>query len=208
VLLFGGVFDPPHKAHTDLPRRIREHLVEPQAWLVYVPAAQSPHKPGGPEATDRDRLAMLRAATRDLPRCMIWTDEIDRGGPSYWVQTLERAASTLPKGAQLRFIIGSDQAAAFHRWRRFRDILSIAQPVVMVRPPHKDAAGVIRAMRRAGEWTNDELDQWASWIADGPTMKASSTQIRAGSRRDLAAPVRAYIRRHSLYSRKVSARPS
>lgn len=203
VLLYGGVFDPPHRAHVQLPRRIRDRLFGRRAWLVYVPAARSPHKPSGPAATDRDRIDMVRLATARVPRCAVWTDEIDRGGPSYWIDTLRRAVRVAPAGAELRFLIGSDQAAAFHRWKDFRDILDIAEPVVMLRPPHRSGAGVIREMRKTGAWTKGELDQWAGWIEGDAVMDASSTAVRGALARgepvDLARPVKAYIARRGLY---------
>lgn len=206
LLLFGGVFDPPHRAHIELPRRIRDRLLGRRAWLVYVPAARSPHKPGGPEASDADRVAMLRLATRRLARCGIWTDEIDRSGPSYWIDTLRRAIRAAPPGSQVRFLIGSDQAAAFHRWREFREILTLTQPVVLLRSPHTSEAALLRAMRATGAWSKAELEQWGSWVADTELMDSSSTQVRgalrAGSdsaRTLLPVAVRGYIREHGLY---------
>ena len=148
---------------------------------------------------------MLRLAIRGVPRCRIWTDELDRAGPSYWIDTLRRAARAAPRGAQIRFLIGSDQAAAFHRWREFRRILSLAEPVVMLRPPHRTGAAVIRAMKRTGAWTKPELEHWAVWIDDGDVMDESSTRARAGITKGRAAQgvppaVRAYIKRRGLYA--------
>ena len=44
-----------------------------------------------------------------VPRSAIWTDEIERPGPSYWIDSLRRAIAVAPPGAQLRFLIGSDR---------------------------------------------------------------------------------------------------
>ncbi len=100
ILLFGGTFDPPHAAHARLPFMVREQMLGPDAWLLYVPAARNPLKAHGPEASDADRLQMLRlliadqAAGVQAARVAIWTDELDRSrqapGPTYTIDTVER----------------------------------------------------------------------------------------------------------------------
>lgn len=152
---------------------------------------------------------MLRLATARVARCVIWTDEIDRArrGPSYWIHTLGRAMRAMPPGAQLRFLIGSDQAVAFHRWRDYRQILILAEPVVMLRPPHRSIDGVLRAMRKTGAWSTPELEQWEGWIDDADAVNVSSTRARSSFRvhaaddaRLIAPSVRAYIKRRALYA--------
>lgn len=143
VLLFGGVFDPPHAGHVSLAALARDEVMGKGTELVFVPAACSPHKPGGAIASDSHRLAMLELATSDVPNCSIWTDELDRGGASYWVETLERARAQLNTSVLMRFLIGADQAIAFHRWRAFADILSLAEPIVMLREPMLSAPDLV-----------------------------------------------------------------
>jgi nicotinate-nucleotide adenylyltransferase len=105
VLLCGGVFDPPHKAHVEIPRRVRDELFGRGAWLVYVPAAKSPHKLDGPVASDEERVEMLRLATARVARCAIWTDE---NRPRREGEFLDRHAAAgrfglCRQGAALRF---------------------------------------------------------------------------------------------------------
>ncbi len=218
VLLFGGVFDPPHAGHVVLAAGARDGVMGRSARLVFVPAAQSPHKPGGAVASDGQRLAMLDLATRDVPNCSIWTDEIDRGGPSYWIQTLERARGLLGAGVDLRFLIGADQAVAFHRWHRYREILGCAEPIVMLREPTGSVPVLEEALREAGVWTEKEVARWLSWIWTGGLVDVSSTRVREQTRDtearetegdeggegrldDLDPLVRAYIEREGLYQR-------
>jgi nicotinate-nucleotide adenylyltransferase len=188
VLLFGGTFDPPHQAHVDLALAARENAM-PGAWLVFVPAARSPFKADSPRATDEDRVEMLRLALADAPRCAIWTDELDRSGstalsapasPSYWVDTLRRARHSLPPNADLRFLIGSDQAVRFHAWREPAEILALARPMVMLREPHRDRPGFIRAMQEASAmWrTPESIAPWVDSLAEIPFRDLSSTGIR------------------------------
>lgn len=223
VLLFGGSFDPPHRGHIDLPRRLRDRVLGRGWRLVYVPAARSPLKSKGPFASERHRIAMLRLATEKTRNSIIWTDEIDRArrrpGPSYWIDTLRRARSILPPEVSLRFVIGSDQAAAFHLWKQYREILELAQPLVMVRAPHASRAAVLRALKETRAWSEGDLKRWRTWIdLDTPKheLGLSSTAVRymvwrehaAQKRVDagsvapwLTASVRAYIRKHRLYTK-------
>ncbi len=222
VLLFGGTFDPPHRGHTEPAAAARDAMMPPGSWLVFVPAARSPHKSGAPATSATHRVAMLRLAIAPLSRAAVWTDEIDRasrGGddePSWWVETLRRAMRVLPAGAALRFLIGSDQAAAFHRWREFREVIAIAEPVVVPREPIADAATLDAALEASGEWTAAERRAWQRRIAPAPIIPASATAIRLVMKQRVSQPgveiereppapsivdrsVLDYVERHNLY---------
>jgi nicotinate-nucleotide adenylyltransferase len=223
VILFGGTFDPPHRAHVDLARSAREWLegkvrMSGRAWLVYMPAARSPLKEHGPVASEEDRVAMVRLAIQGLERSGVWTDEIDRAGPgkagpSYTIDTVERARRWLDGygggKTMLRLLIGADQAVQFHRWKRTREIVEMTEPVVMARSlagGWVDADGLVEEMARAEFWTGAELAAWRARVAPDAVMDVSSTGVRgaaAGTRRaaesDVAPEVWEYIRAKGLY---------
>ncbi len=208
VLLVGGTFDPPHVAHVGLACRARDAR-SPGAALVFVPAAQSPHKETGPKASDADRVAMLELATGGVASAGVWTDELDRaraGAPSYWVETLDRVRRLVGE-RPLQFVIGADQAAAFDRWREARRILELAEPVVLLREPLGTVDALLDVMR--GAWSAGELDRWRSWCVDVGTIDVSATEIRALLRADresarlesvLAPGVLEFIRKRGLYA--------
>ena len=211
LLLFGGSFDPPHAAHTQLAGLARERLAQrlgERVRLILVPAARSPHKHEAP-APDADRLAMLRLASAGLDDAAIWTDEIDRAShghpePSYWVQTLRRAHAASSR-VKLFFLIGADQALSFHRWREPRAILALARPVVLPRDPVLDRGALLEALRADAVWTGDELGVWSEAWLELPTLPHAATQVRelllagedAGAL--LHPEVAAYIRQRGLY---------
>ncbi|MBC7772567.1 MAG: hypothetical protein H7210_08755 [Pyrinomonadaceae bacterium] len=220
VILLGGSFDPPHLAHVELATAVRAELereikCEGLGWLVYIPAARSPFKSAGPAATDADRIAMLKLALLGVERSCLWTDEIDRarveaGGtptPSFTIDTAGRFLSLLyavgrcgPDSLTTRLLIGQDQAAAFHRWREFKALIRLAEPVVMLRrdaseilQPLQEAAvpaapgetqSLMLALKHSGAWNDAELDQWQQRIAKVAAWDVSSTEIR----RRLAVP--------------------
>ncbi|NRA56794.1 MAG: nicotinate-nicotinamide nucleotide adenylyltransferase [Phycisphaerales bacterium] len=210
IVLFGGTFDPPHQAHTllaDLARREIERRHACSAWLVFVPAARSPHKDSAPHATDAQRVEMLRLATDGIDRCTVWTDETDRatsGEPSYWLTTLQRARVLLGDRA-LSFIIGSDQAASFHRWREPRTMLDLAAPVVLPREPIISATSLREAMARAGFWREREIDAWVERLIVTDAVAAASTEVReahgAQTRTPVHPAVAEYARVNKLYAK-------
>lgn len=207
ALFFGGSFDPPHAAHLDLACAVRDEWLGDDAALVVVPAARSPHKESAPRATDGDRVAMLRLAAKRRANVFVWTDEIDRGGPSFTVETLARAREQRPE-TLMRLLIGSDQARVFHLWKRPRDIIALAEPIVMLRPPDTQGLAVIGAMREAGFWSEDELAQWSSRLEARTRNEASSTRVREMLANEPDSPeldrlldpeVRVYITAGNLY---------
>lgn len=179
AIIFGGSFDPPTRAHVSVAADARD-ATDPAAWLVFIPAARSPHKDAGPNASNADRLDMLDAAIASLPRAVTWTDELDRataGQPSYMAQTLERAHAVAPS-TRLRLLIGADQAIAFHRWHEPRRIIELAEPIVLMREPAETEAELHKALRAAAFWSDDELASWRERISAVDVIDASATEAR------------------------------
>jgi nicotinate-nucleotide adenylyltransferase len=208
--VFGGTFDPPHRWHVKVATAVRARLFGPRGWIVFVPAARSPLKSGGPAAPAKDRVAMLRLATRAVRNAAIWTDEIDRARrvPSYTIDTLERLEGLLP-ASEVRLLIGADQAAAFHRWKDWVRVMVLALPVVVWRPP----IDTPRRLRRAlAAWcTPVDAEFWLSLVVPAPVDPMSSTDARdllarqdraaaAALKRMLDPAVLRYIRSRGLYS--------
>lgn len=151
VGLLGGAFNPPHEGHLRLARLALDHLDLDE--LRFVPTAISPHKPDpggpGPEA----RLHLLAEALRAFdPRCGVETAEIERGGASYTVDTLETLTVREP-GAAWILVMGSDQLAGFTAWRRPERILQLASLAVTRRPGAPAEAPAIPGLRPAPTWS-------------------------------------------------------
>ncbi|TVQ65441.1 MAG: nicotinate-nicotinamide nucleotide adenylyltransferase, partial [Phycisphaerales bacterium] len=150
LLVFGGAFDPPHRAHIELPALVRKRIGAD--WVLYVPTGRSPLKERGQVAGFDDRVAMLCAAI-DPGFASVSTIEGERAGrtgvsaPSYTVDTLQELREALPPSVRMRFLFGADQAAQFHKWRSAAEVSDLAPPVVMLRTPHETRAALLDAMR-------------------------------------------------------------
>jgi len=208
VLLCGGAFDPPHRAHLTLPPLARDAVGAD--LLLYMPAGKAPLKPG-PAASNEDRLAMLRAGLEGAPRVAITTLELERTGESYTIDTLKEIKAARPR-ATLRLLIGADQARQFHKWRAAKEIIQLAEPAVMLRPPLEDAGALLAEMRP--HRSEAELEQWGGRLVELPAIEASSTRARELLAEDpqspelddlLTPPVRRVIAEKRLYA---PARPA
>lgn len=226
VMIAGGTFDPPHRAHVDLAVAAREAVrarggVEP--WLVMVPAARSPHKAKGPAASDTERVEMARLALEGVARASVWSDEVDRArleaGPSYTAETLRRARTWLDgaragggggageRGSRLMLLMGADQAVALDRWREPREVLSLAEPVVVLREPWGTRVALEAALRGSGAWTEAEAERLMSGVVDVPLRGEAARDVRAWlasgrveeAARALHPAVARYIAERGLY---------
>ncbi len=220
VVLFGGTFDPPHLGHVELPVKVRDELERRgecvgQGWLVYFPAARSPHKERGPVVSDADRVEMLRLGIAGVPRAAVWTEEIDRAHgadePSYTVETVRRARAWLDENGMaevpLRLLIGADQAVGFHRWKEPLSIARMANPAVMVRGEVADSEDLVSRLKQNRFWRREDLEAWRAGMVEVGRMDVSATRVRDALRsgdaaeveRWLAPGVAAYIRERGLY---------
>lgn len=203
ILIFGGTFDPPHRAHTELPPLVAREFGCDE--ILYVPAAINPLKRDTPPTPAVHRLAMLERAVHGIPHARISTIELDRAGPSYTVDTLESLRARYGESVTLFLLIGADQATEFHRWKDWTRILELAEPAVMLRPPWTRQS-LERSLRESGHYDDPTIARWLAGTVDVPAVQVSSTDIREALRSggDLSgmlddAVVR-YIREHGLYA--------
>lgn len=129
--LFGGSFNPVHHGHLLIARAALEELALDR--LVFIPAAQSPFKPGQPLAPDADRLRWLRLALAGWTRCEVDPLEIERGGVSYTIDTVRRLHERHP-GTRFCWLVGADHLATLPQWREAGTLAGLVEFAVVPRP--------------------------------------------------------------------------
>jgi nicotinate-nucleotide adenylyltransferase len=181
--LFGGTFDPIHSAHLEIARAAADRFN--LAKVLFIPAANPPHKPEGAAAPYEDRVAMAELACVVDPRFEV--SRIEAGSSrSYSIFTIEKLQAM--GVGPLRFLIGADAFAEIRTWHRWRSVVASVEFIVVTRP---GATWKIPAEARVHELA-------------GLCLPVSSTEIRtrlmAG---DCGVPVPeavlGYIRDHGLY---------
>ncbi len=193
--VFGGAFDPPHRAHMALVCSAIAALGLDEVRVL--PTGQAWHR-SGPLTDAAHRLAMTRLAFADLPQVVVDDREIRRSGPSYTVDTLNEITAEQP-GAQLYLLIGDDQRRSLPGWKRIDDIARLAIICAAARDPqvaswHADTSGT------------SDVTPPAIRPLPMPLMPISATDIRERLSRQadvatLVTPaVERYIHEHHLYS--------
>lgn len=135
--LYGGSFDPVHLGHLLVAQTAHEEAGLDR--VVFIPAAQSPFKPGRKLSPDGIRLQMLRFALAGRVECEIDTRELERGGVSYTIDTVRESAARFPD-AELFYIIGADHVPQLPKWRDASELGALLQFLVIPRPGQLEAA--------------------------------------------------------------------
>lgn len=184
--IFGGTFDPIHVGHLVVAVWVRAELELDRVELVVANEPwQKLDRP--PLSSAQDRLAMVEAAVEGIEGIAASSMEIDRGGLTYTVDTLEAFRADNPKGS-LFLILGSDAAGGLDTWHRHEEIAEMAELVVVDRP------GAI-----------GQRPSVAHRVVDCPLLDLSSTSVRewadAGRPLDGLVPpaALAYCRHKGLY---------
>lgn len=194
--VFGGAFDPPHRAHVALAQAALAQF--DLDALHIIPTGQAWHKATSLSAPEH-RLAMTRLAFENVPGAVVDDRELRRTGPTFTVDTLQALQQENPQ-AQLHLFIGADQFAAFRQWHRWQAIAEIAIICIADRAPSTLA--------------EHPFDAYAPYhqrffTLTLPLMPVSATQVRQRMASGTATseeivrlvpePVARYISSHQLY---------
>jgi len=217
--ILGGTLDPIHFGHLDTALAAREALALDA--VVIVPARIPPHRTQQPVASPFHRFAMAALAVNGVEGLSASDIELSSPGPSYTADTLERVRDSLGLSAsQVFFITGADAFADIETWKRYPEVLDLAEFVAVSRPGVPVAAlrqqlpalksRMRLPLRRSDlppsrEPTTGKGPETFIFLVDAPTFDVSSTEIRrrlgAGLPLNGVVPaaVEHHIRQHGLY---------
>jgi nicotinate-nucleotide adenylyltransferase len=150
VGILGGTFNPPHIGHLVCGQEARGQLGLDR--VVLMPVHAPPHKQVGEDPGPDVRAQLCRAAVAGEDGFEVSTLEIERGGPSYTVDTLRELHGS-QEGDELTFIVGGDMASSLPSWREPEAVLELARLAVAEREELRRQAIAERlgALRGAGE---------------------------------------------------------
>lgn len=186
--LFGGTFDPIHNAHLEIARAAVSRFGLRK--VLFVPAANPPHKTDNELAPYEDRVRMAELACACEPAFEVSRIEEPSGRDphqrSYSVHTIEKllAAGT----GDLSFLIGADAFAEITTWYRWQDVVRLVEFIVVDRP-----GAVYKIPSGATVHALSGLQI--------PVSSSAIRQLLAGSDESVPVPaaVLRYIRAHGLY---------
>jgi nicotinate-nucleotide adenylyltransferase len=189
VALLGGSFDPVHLGHMALAKSALDQLPVDELW--WVPVGQ-PWQKNRTLSSAEDRVAMLRLALGRDERQRVEMCEIERGGPTYTIDTLDELTTRHP-GVRWHLLLGWDQFLNLPTWKRWQDVVARARLAVAQRP----GQGSDEVPDVLSRLPTERLHM-APWDVSSTAIRADSAQGRPILDR-VSAPVARYIADHGLY---------
>ncbi len=134
VGVMGGTFDPIHHGHLVAASEVASLFDLDE--VVFVPTGQSWQKDNRLVSPAEDRYLMTVIATASNPRFTVSRVDIDRGGPTYTVDTLRDLRAERAPGAEFFFITGADALEQIFTWEKADELFEMAHFVGCTRPGH------------------------------------------------------------------------
>jgi nicotinate-nucleotide adenylyltransferase len=207
-LLFGGTFDPVHRAHIQI---ALDAAMNVDADFVHLIPCFIPVHRDLPNASEHQRLAMLELATKNQPRISIDKRELERAGPSYTIDTLKSFRLQYPNDCII-FLMGTDSWNCFHQWYRWKEFTDYCHLVIAKRPNYS-----INIHQDVLNWCDNKITTLSDEIINNSCGKIlqsemsllpiSATKVRDSilkneSIQHLITPeVASYIKQNALYQR-------
>ena len=161
--VMGGTFDPIHHGHLVAASEVGHFFGLDE--VVFVPTGQPWQKEDRQVSPSEDRYLMTVIATASNPRFSVSRIDIDRGGPTYTIDTLRDLRAERGDKAELFFITGADALARMMSWQDVNELFALAHFVGCTRPGHR--------------LTGDGLPEDKISLIEIPALAISSTGCRA-----------------------------
>lgn len=189
--IMGGTFDPIHHGHLVAASEVQARFNLDE--VVFVPTGEPWQKGDRDVSPAEDRYLMTVIATASNPRFSVSRVDIDRGGPTYTVDTLQNLRAARPD-AELFFITGADALAQILGWWDAEKLFGLAHFIGVTRPGYT--------------LDDHHLPDGSVSLVEVPAMAISSTACR--DRVALGEPVWylvpdgvvQYIQKRNLYAER------
>ena len=186
----GGTFDPVHNGHLVAASEVASLFGLDE--VIFVPTGEPWQKADRTVSAAEDRYLMTVIATVSNPRFSVSRVDIDRGGPTYTIDTL-RDLRDLNPDTELFFITGADALQQILSWKNAEDMFNLAHFIGVTRPGYV--------------LDDDGLPDGAVTLVEVPALAVSSSDCRM--RRGRGMPVWylvpdgvvQYIEKRRLYHR-------
>ena len=206
VAYYGGTFDPVHIGHLNVAKGVIERFDLDQ--FNFVPAFHAPHKKRSRPTSAFHRFAMLSIAATE--RMKVSTLEVETPKKPYTIETLERLLTERPSD-RIFFVIGADSWEEITTWRRWEDVLTIVDIIVVTRPGYEigtdHVTDEIRARIVDLRGSDERIPKESKiYFTDVAFTDVSATRIRKMVRNDdeewkqlVTNEVAEHIEKHEIY---------
>ncbi len=132
--VMGGTFDPIHHGHLVAASEVADRFDLDE--VIFVPTGRPWQKNDRSVSPPEDRYLMTVVATASNPRFSVSRVDLDRGKPTYTVDTLRDLARQHP-GDELYFITGADALGSILGWQDWQELFGLARFVGVSRPGYE-----------------------------------------------------------------------
>ncbi len=129
--VLGGTFNPVHTGHLLIAETVREYFFLDK--LLFVPANVPPHKQFSPDITDAERLKLIETAIESNPFFQLSDIELQRGGVSFTIDTVNYLYQQYSIEEKIYFIIGADLLKDLKTWHKYDELIQLINLVVVNR---------------------------------------------------------------------------
>jgi nicotinate-nucleotide adenylyltransferase len=198
VGIMGGTFDPIHHGHLVAASEVQG--VFDLDEVIFVPTGAPWQKADRDVSPPEHRYLMTVIATAANPRFTVSRVDIERGGPTYTIDTLRDIKAARPDD-ELFFITGADALTEIFTWRNAGQLFEMAHFDGCTRPGYTMDTGVF------GQIPADRVT-----MLEIPALAISSTDCRDRHRRGepiwylVPDGVVQYIGKHGLYPNHLEVR--
>jgi len=215
---YGGSFDPVHAGHLEIARNlVREFGLD---RFVFIPAFHAPHKRENTPASEFHRFAMLALATVDEEALSVSSMELEDPEHPYSIETLTKLRESMSDD-EIFFVIGADSWEEITTWRRWEEVLTIVNIIVVTRPGFEigfghvtdeivsrvvDLRGMGSAERDGSARGAEENNPPRIYVTDCVNIDVSATRIRRmvregaeGWRKQVPESAAKHIDKYRLY---------
>jgi nicotinate-nucleotide adenylyltransferase len=133
--VMGGTFDPIHHGHLVAASEVARFFSLDE--VVFVPTGRPWQKDDREVSPSEDRYLMTVIATASNPRFSVSRIDIDRGGPTYTIDTLRDLRAERGEAAEFFFITGADALSRMMSWQDVKELFALAHFVGCTRPGHR-----------------------------------------------------------------------
>ena len=161
--VMGGTFDPVHHGHLVAASEVAHIFALDE--VIFVPTGEPYQKTSRQVSPAEDRYLMTVIATASNPRFRVSRVDVDRGGPTYTIDTLRDLRAEAGQQDELFFITGADALAEILTWHDADELFGLAHFIGCTRPGHR--------LSVAG------LPDGKVSLVEIPALAISSTECRA-----------------------------
>lgn len=194
--IMGGTFDPIHIGHLVTAEAVRNEYGLDK--VLFIPAANPPHKQEQAVTPAMHRYIMTALATYSNPYFHASSLELDRPGPSYTIDSIYELIDRFGQDTEIYFITGADAIQEIPTWDRIEELLGLCQFIAATRQGCLPSVDNIK--EHFGELGKNRIHRLTT-----PELEISSTDIREKVKKGdsikyiVPESVEFYIQKEHLY---------